>query len=68
MIWMTPPRGAGCYRTVGAALPPSRVQEDLHDRYKQAARTLVEKGKVRVDLVRLAKWGKVRPCQSQKTN
>jgi hypothetical protein len=44
------------------------VQEDLHDRYKQAARTLVEKGKVRVDLVRLAKWGKVRPCQSQKTN
>jgi hypothetical protein len=43
------------------------VQEDLHDRYKQAARMLVEKGKVRVDLVRLAKWDKVRPCQSRKT-
>jgi hypothetical protein len=68
MIWMTPPRGAKCYRTAGAAPPPRRLREDFYGRYNQKARMLVERAEGRAVLVRLAKWTKVRSCRSWKTN
>jgi hypothetical protein len=68
MLWVTPPRGAQCYRTVGAALPPRRLREDLYGRCNQKARMLLERAEVRAVLVRLAGRTKVRPCQSRKIN